>query len=80
MVRITNKKKMGMYDSVFIPCPNCGEYNEFQSKGGDCFLETFYLENCPQDVLSDVNRHSPCICECGTKYEVDIENKQTKCI
>ena len=64
---------MGMFDSVYIPCPKCGEESEFQSKGGDCFLHNYSLEDCPQDVLSDVNRHSPVKCEkCGTFYEVSL--------
>ena len=67
---------MGMFDSVMVKCPNCGQENEFQSKSGECFLEVYTLENCPDDVMANVNRHSPCECDCGTKYEVDIENRK----
>ena len=63
---------MGMYDTVIVPCPECGKKQAFQSKGGNCFLEEYNLENCPDDVLSDVNRHSPYTCECGTLFEVDL--------
>ena len=64
---------MGMFDTVNIPCPKCQTPNEFQSKGGDCLLQTYTLENAPKDVLLDVNRHSPITCrECGTKYQVDL--------
>ena len=58
---------MGMFDSVKVPCPKCGELYEAQSKGGDCLLRTYSLDEAPADVLSDVNRHAPfrCdICEC----------------
>jgi len=67
---------MGMFDSVYVKCPKCETENEFQSKSGDCFCLSYTLENCHEDVLSDVNRHSPCRCECGTFYEVDIENRK----
>jgi len=62
---------MGMYDTVMVPCPNCKEKNEFQSKSGDCVLNIYNLEDTPQDVLLDVNRHSPISClNCGTSYKV----------
>lgn len=67
---------MGMYDIVLVPCPNCGEKEEFQSKGGECLLLAYELHDCPSDVLSDVNRHSPYTCEnCQTVFEVNVEQK-----
>lgn len=68
---------MGMYDSVFVNCPKCNKQNEFQSKSGGCFLDEYTLEDCPEDVLQNVNRHSPTKCdECGCMYQVDIENRK----
>ncbi len=67
---------MGMYDSVMVNCPKCGEEHEFQSKSGECLLDVYTLENCPDDVMVNVNRHSPCQCNCGFNYEVDIENRK----
>ena len=66
---------MGMFDTVMVQCPRCGEEHEFQSKGGGCFLQVFNLTNCPDDVLADVNRHSPYRCDCGAIFEVDIINR-----
>lgn len=64
---------MGCYDSVYVPCPKCNTVSEFQSKSGECTMREFMLENCPEDVLGDVNRHAPNTCEkCGTKYYVAI--------
>lgn len=60
-----------MYDSVWVKCPKCETENEFQSKSGDCSLEHYTLENCPEDVLANVNRHAPINCECGAAYSVD---------
>lgn len=65
-----------MYDSVMVNCPKCGEESEFQSKSGDCMLEVYNLDNCPEDVLRNVNRHSPNKCECGVFFGVDVENRQ----
>ena len=66
---------MGCYDTVLVPCPKCGERNPFQSKGGACSFTDYDLEECPPDVLSDVNRHSPIECEgCGTLYRVEVQS------
>jgi len=62
---------MGVYDTVIILCPNCGEPYYAQSKGSDdCRLREFTLENAPTDVMSNVNRHAPFVCECGCIFEV----------
>ena len=67
---------MGLYDSVLVKCPSCGIENEFQSKSGDCLLITYSLKDCPNDVLIDINRHSPYKCDCGVSYYVDIDKKE----
>lgn len=68
---------MGMFDTILASCPICGEENEFQSKGGDCFLENYNLEDCPDDVLSDANRHRDYNkCECGALLVIDIEKRK----
>lgn len=67
---------MGMYDSVMVKCPNCGREHEFQSKSGECLLDVYTLEDCPEDVMKNVNRHSPCKCVCGTWFHVDIPERK----
>ena len=67
---------MGMFDSIYVKCPNCGTKEEFQTKGGDCLLRCYNLKDAPSDVLADVNRHSPYTCrKCGTQFAVDIKNR-----
>ena len=61
---------MGVYDTVFVPCPDCGEVYPAQSKSGDCLLQDFELNEAPHDVMADVNRHAPFTCECGCVFEV----------
>jgi len=64
---------MGVYDTVVIPCPDCGELYYAQSKGSNnCSLRMFDLHNAPNDVMSDVNRHAPFKCECGTTFDVTM--------
>jgi len=64
---------MGCFDSVMVPCPACGEINEFQSKGGECRLSTYTLDDAPADVLSDVNRHRVECRSCQTAYRVRVQ-------
>ena len=69
--RIVN---MGCYDIVNVPCPQCGEKQQFQSKSGPCYLGVFELDDCPADIMMDVNRHAPATCsKCGTRYYVEFE-------
>jgi len=67
---------MGVYDSVMVPCPECGHREEFQSKGsGNAYLRRYNLgeDNIPDDVLGDVDRHNHAVCgECGTHFEVRV--------
>lgn len=62
---------MGMYDVIMAACPRCGTRNGFQSKGGDCSLSTYELDEAPADVLDDANRH-PMVCDCGTRYKIVV--------
>lgn len=69
---------MGLYDTVMVPCPFCGKEHEFQSKSGECMLQFYELENCPEDVLININRHSPYKCDdCGTIFEVNRQRKKS---
>jgi len=67
---------MGMYDSVMVKCPKCVEEHEFQTKSGECLLDVYTLDNCPDDVMVDVNRHSPYKCDCGEVFQVAIPTRK----
>ena len=62
---------MGMFDTIMVPCPKCGERSEFQTKSGHCVLDCWNLEDAPEEPMWNVNRHAPVECEeCGTMFEV----------
>ncbi len=64
---------MGMFDTILVPCPKCTALKEAQSKSGSCELNVFQLQECPQDVLEDVNRHAPFQCsKCGAWFAVKL--------
>lgn len=56
---------MGMFDRVYVDCPNCGNQVEFQSKVGECNLANFGIDDAPTHVLMDI-MNSPERCQCGT--------------
>jgi len=48
---------MGMFDSVYMDCPNCGEVLEFQSKSDECFLAAYYVnkkDEIPKTIVADL--------------------------
>jgi hypothetical protein len=63
---------MGLYDTIKVPCPSCGEVYYAQSKGGDCMMAEYDLYEAPQDALGDVNRHAPFLCKCGATFSVRL--------
>lgn len=64
---------MGMFDSVMVPCPTCGECAEFQSKAGDCTLAVYSLDEAPADVLSDIDKQPEACKKCGTVFRVKLK-------
>lgn len=63
---------MGMFNSIYVKCPECGERVEFQTKSGSCLLCTWNLEDAPnrevEGILGDVLK-----CKCGHSVRVDDE-------
>lgn len=41
---------MGMFDSVWFKCPNCGEEIEEQTKIGDCILANYNEDKVPVEI------------------------------
>lgn len=73
---LKGENKMGCFDYVIVKCPKCGTEEYFQSKGGLCACLEYKLATCPDDVLEDVNRHSPYECvKCGTHFLVDTDTR-----
>jgi predicted RNA-binding Zn-ribbon protein involved in translation (DUF1610 family) len=65
---------MGVYNEVKVPCPKCGRKEYFQSKSGECVLDTYEFGQAPDEVMADVNRHAPYTCQdCGTAFRVEIK-------
>lgn len=46
---------MGMFDSVYVKCPNCETEMEFQSKAGDCQMQGFDYRAVPVAIAEHLD-------------------------
>lgn len=60
---------MGMFDSLYVPCGNCGKSVEFQSKAGECICATYTIFDCPPAIAGDLIGQSRG-CKCGAIIQV----------
>ena len=65
---------MGMFDSVYVTCPDCGEETEHQTKNGLCQLAKYEVgdrvsDRIPTDVGLGVHLQGGLDCDhCSSKY------------
>lgn len=57
---------MGLFDSVYVDCPQCEKPVEFQSKADeDPYMRRYTLDDAPAHILCDI-MNEPNFCEsCG---------------
>lgn len=65
---------MGMFDSVYVPCPHCQAPVEHQSKAWNCDMDRFSIENAPAEILFDI-MNDPTHCEKCDGWMVLIDPK-----
>ena len=63
---------MGLFDVVWVPCPVCGKFEEFQSKSGPCLLDEYNMDDAPPSVLAGLGKHPEECKDCGTRFGVDV--------
>lgn len=66
---------MGLFDTIIVKCPKCGDEQQCQTKSGPCDLGQFTLADAPDDVLANVNRHAPFYCDCGAVFMVNVSTR-----
>lgn len=75
---ITRRQLMGMFDSLYMDCPNCGHKKslEFQSKSGECLLNEYTVENIPNEVLAGLHSYGSKCRNCGKIYKPVVKEQQ----
>ena len=66
---------MGMFDTVLVPCSECGNTVEFQSKAGDCSLSTFSLTDVPVVIARDLHGVVKRCNDCSSLVRIIISPK-----
>ena len=62
-----------MFDSVYVPCPRCGNRIEFQSKAGSCDGNEYTLTDAPALVKADIARYPEQCKNCGVTVGFDVQ-------
>lgn len=63
---------MGMLDSVFAKCPDCGAEVEFQSKAGICELKKYHSDSVPANVADALNGRIERCLACAAQVNVTL--------
>lgn len=67
---------MGMYDSVLMRC-KCGSIVEFQSKSGDCTMDSYEFDYAPANVLAGICDGYDTKCKsCGRVYQPKLASSK----
>ena len=61
---------MGMFDSVFAPCPVCGSEEEIQSKAGVCELKRYQHSSVPAGIAKELNGQIDRCSQCGAAFKL----------
>ena len=64
---------MGMFDRVWIKCPECKEDIEFQSKGGECCLADYDITNIPPAIAGDIDGDVSLCHSCGYAARINVQ-------
>lgn len=59
---------MGLFDTVYVHCPKCGESDaEFQTKAGQCMMAAYIYgrDEIPPEIALDLNGQSETCYHCG---------------
>lgn len=66
---------MGCFDTVRLPCPQCGKIYEAQSKGGSCGSFTYEFEYAPASVIGDISWPGDIFVCAGCKTKFQLKTK-----
>jgi len=70
---------MGMFDSVFVKCPNCSQEVEFQSKAGECILAHYRPNTVPIEIAYALHGETA-VCRCGQAVRLELPFVVPRCV
>ncbi len=57
---------MGMFNSIWVDCPECDKPVEFQSKSGSCSLASCHVTQMPVEDFAGIAGCQVCCQNCGS--------------
>lgn len=69
---------MGVYNTILVECPECGEILEFQTKSGSCALRHYHISKVPEEDIKGILGDSICCYKCETKVTIGKEKIKPK--
>ena len=66
---------IGMFDSIYVNCPNCESSIEMQIKVGFCTLQSYNIHNAPLSLLAGVVDNIEKCNECNTMFRIALVHK-----
>lgn len=64
---------MGVYDTVYFNCPNCGKQFELQPKPEDATCRHFDFPDVPPNIHDALEAAYPLHCDCGIQWAYSKE-------
>ena len=64
---------MGMFDWVFIVCPECGGNIGFQSKAGECDLREYDEYDMPPEIAVDLKDEERRCDQCKARVKLRVQ-------
>ena len=61
---------MGSFNTVLVPCPDCGTEESVQSKGGDCSLKTRMLRSADNADVAYIEDQKFTCSGCGIVFQI----------
>lgn len=64
---------MGCFDTLSVVCPCCNNSVEFQTKAGDCNLETYSIYNAPPIIAGALDGETKTCDNCGAELTIKVQ-------
>lgn len=64
---------MGLFDSVHVTCPDCGDDVEFQTKQGECVLASYRNPKIPINIALALDGETERCHNCGRTLEIRMK-------
>jgi len=65
---------MGMYDTVYVHCPDCGALVGFQTKVGRCNLKEYHGDNVPSHIARGVDGETNTCPGCKVDVSIHVQS------